>query len=322
MAEMAQKSHWSLDFARWWLTERPGLKRTFEDLKDREEQISRGVLMCPGCGAEAGLRIGLRAIGDGIVLATPGGCLSATMGVGVDSNIKVCSILPILSGAASLATGIKRGLKKLGKGDVPVVVWGGDASSADLSFGNLSGAAERQENLIYVCYNNEGYMNTGVQRAGTTPMGAMTTTSPVGKVIRGKGQPSKEMALLMAMHPVAYAATASIAFPEDYIRKLRRAIKVKHGFVYLEVFSPCPTGWRFDGNQSINVARLAVETNLYPLWETVDERIKLTRHGSPRRSIKELTSIVGKYRHLDSSQLDALQELINKRLRRLKALGR
>ena len=110
MAEMAQKSHWSLDFARWWLTERPGLKRTFQDLKDREEQISRGVLMCPGCGAEAGLRIGLRAIGDGIVLATPGGCLSATMGVGVDSNIKVCSILPILSGAASLATGIKRGL--------------------------------------------------------------------------------------------------------------------------------------------------------------------------------------------------------------------
>jgi len=322
MNELGRKSHWSLDFVRWWLTERPGLKRTYMEMKDLDELIAWGVLMCPGCGAEVALRTGLRAMGKDIVFSTPGGCVSATMGVGVDSNIKVCSIMPILSGAASLATGIKRALKRIGKGDIPVVVWGGDASSADLSFANLSGAAERQENLIYVCYNNEGYMNTGVQRAGTTPLGAMTTTSPVGKTIHGKAEPSKEMALLMAIHPVAYAATASIAFPEDYTRKLRRAIEVKNGFVYLEVFSPCPTGWRFNAEQTINVARLAVETNMYPLWETVDGRLKLNKYGSPRRSLKELTSIVGKYRHLDQSQLDALEEINNRRLRRLKALCR
>jgi pyruvate/2-oxoacid:ferredoxin oxidoreductase beta subunit len=150
----------------------------------------------------------------------------------------------------------------------------------------------------------------------------MTTTSPVGKTGRGKAEPNKEMALLMAMHPVAYAATASIAFPEDYIRKLHRAMEIKDGFVYLEVFSPCPTGWRFDAEQTITVARLAVETNMYPLWETVDGHLKLNRYGSPRRGLKELTSIVGKYKHLDDPQLDALEETINKRIRRLKALCR
>ncbi len=322
MNELGRKSHWSLDFVRWWLTERKGIKRTYQEMKDLDELIAWGVLMCPGCGAEVALRTGLRTLGKDIILSTPGGCVSATMGVGEDSNIKVCSIMPILTGAASLATGIKRALKRIGKGDIPVVIWGGDASSADLSFANLSGAAERQENLIYICYNNEGYMNTGVQRAGTTPLGAMTTTSPVGKTIHGKGEPGKEMALLMAMHPVAYAATASIAFPEDYIRKLRKAIEVKQGFVYLEVFSPCPTGWKFEPDQTINVARLAVETRMYPLWESVDGRFKLNRYRSPRRSVKELTSILGKYRHIDQSQLDALGELVNKRFRRLKALSR
>jgi len=305
---------------RWWLSERPGITRTYKELKDRDELISWGVLMCPGCGGEVALRTGLRAIGKDIILSNPGGCLAATMGVGEDSNIKVASIMPILPGAASLATGIKRGLKRVGRGHVPVVSWGGDGTSADLSFANISGAAERQEDLVYVCYNNEGYMNTGVQRAGTTPMGAMTTTSPVGKNARGKAEPNKEMALLMAMHPVAYAATASIAYPEDFIRKLRRAMEVKKGFVYVEVFAPCPTGWRFDADKTITVARLAVETNLYPLWESVNGRLKMTQHGSPRRSIKELTGVAGKYKHMDDSQLRDLQKLIDQRFRRLKAL--
>jgi len=179
--------------------------------------------------------------------------------------------------------------------------------------------------MIYICVDNEGYMNTGVQRSSTTPYGAWTSTTPVGSVLRGKTRDAKPMALLMVMHNCEYVATASTAFMEDYYAKLEKAIEAaKKGMAYIHVFSPCPTGWRFPPGKLIEVARQAVETNIVPLWEfeLKEGGIRFTHPVDKPLPVQAYLSLIGKYKHLDEKQTAFIQEQTNRKIATLKKFSK
>ena len=206
-----------------------------------------------------------------------------------------------------------------------MLAFAGDGGTADVGFQSLSGAAERGEQMIYICVDNEGYMNTGAQRSGTTPFGAWTSTTPVGPNLRGKNRDAKYMPTIMLVHNCEYVATASTAFMEDYYAKLDKAITAsKRGMAYIHVFSPCPTGWRFPSNLLIEIGRKAVETNLVPLWEhSVDEgALKFTHPINNPLPLKEYLSLIGKYRHLDENEINHIQKTSEQRIEMLKSFQR
>jgi pyruvate/2-oxoacid:ferredoxin oxidoreductase beta subunit len=200
------------------------------------------------------------------------------------------------------------------------VAFVGDGATADIGFQPLSGAAERRENIIYICYDNEGYMNTGIQRSSTTPPGAWTTTSPVGEFSRGKEYPRKNMPLIMVAHGVSYVATASIAYLEDYVQKLTKAMKVKDGLAYIHLYSPCPTGWRSSPENALSLARLAVETNYFTLWEAEYGEIRLTQEISHPKPVSEFTKLIGKFSHFGEEELAQFQKLVDSEFMLIKNL--
>lgn len=164
-------------------------------------------------------------------------------------------------------------------------------------------------------------MNTGVQRSGSTPFGARTTTTPVGEVRRGKEQTSKYLPLLMLFHGIPYVATASISHPEDYARKLVKAANVKDGMAYLHLFSPCPTGWGIDEDRGIDAARLAVETNYFPLWEAENGKVRLTHEVAHPKPVGEYTALMDKYSHLTPKDIERIQQSVNTRYGQIKRLA-
>jgi len=216
-------------------------------------------------------------------------------------------------------TGVYRYYRHIGK-EVKLVAFTGDGAMADASFQVLSAAAERGERLIIVCYDNEGYMNTGNQRSSTTPAKAWTNTSPVGKVLRGKGSKNKYLPLIMAFHGIPYTATASVAYLEDYVKKLTKAMNTKDGMSYIHLFSPCPSGWKSAMDSGIEISRLAVETNYYPLWECENGRFRLTQEVKKPLPIEEYTKLIGKFSHLTDDELREFQEFSDARYQEIKAL--
>jgi pyruvate/2-oxoacid:ferredoxin oxidoreductase beta subunit len=203
-----------------------------------------------------------------------------------------------------------------------VVCFTGDGCATDVGFQPLSGAAERNERFIYIVYDNEGYMNTGNQRSSATPLGAATTTTPVGKLSRGKPTPAKNMPMIMLMHKPKYMATATLSHLEDFAKKLCKAKeKAKEGFVYLHVFSPCPVGSRIDSNMSIEVCRAAVRTNYFPLWEAEDGKPVITVDVPSPRPVTELTKLARKFAHLNEEGIAVLQKQVDERYALLKTLA-
>jgi len=225
-----------------------------------------------------------------------------------------------MTGVPSKATGLARYYNRIGQ-DATVVCFTGDGCATDVGFQPLSGAAERGEKIIYLAYDNEGYMNTGNQRSSATPLGAATTTTPVGKIGRGKPTISKNLPLVTLMHRPAYMATATLSHLEDFAKKLQKAKeKVKEGFVYLHVFSPCPVGWRINSNMSIEVCRTAVRTNYFPLWEAEDGKPRLTVEIANPKPVTELTKLMRKFSHLKEDGLAELQKAIDERYALVKSL--
>ena len=293
---------------------------------DLEDLFVPGISSCLGCNSELIMRHTLRRLGPNTVLATPPGCIAGVGSVGVNgiTATKVPVFHPLLTNTASMLAGIKRYYNRIGR-DVTMLALAGDGGTADVGFQSLSGAAERGEQMIYICIDNEGYMNTGVQRSGTTPYGAWTSTTPVGSVLRGKTRDAKPMPLLMVMHNCEYVATVSPAFMEDYYKKLDKAIEAaKRGFAYIHVFSPCPTGWRFPPEKLIEVARKGVETNMVPLWEYEYKEglIRFTHHVEDPLPVQAFLSLIGKYRHLDDEQIVYIQGKADERIERLKMFTR
>ncbi|MEB3789411.1 MAG: pyruvate synthase subunit beta [Desulfurococcales archaeon] len=263
-----------------------------------KKYIMPGNAACPGCPETMGLRYVKMALGDNVVLVIPAGCSSVIQGISPYSGINAPILNIVFAAAASAATGMKAAFETMGRDDVHVVVWAGDGGTGDIGFQALSGAAERDEDIIYICVDNEAYMNTGIQRSSLTPYGAWTTTT-----WKGKKEHKKNIPMILISHGVKYVATASVGYPTDFIEKLQRASKIK-GFRYIHLLAPCPVGWRFDPALTAKVAQLAVETGLFPLYEYINGEFKLSpiakryKDPSKRKPIIEYLKLQGRYRHL------------------------
>jgi len=284
------------------------------DYFQNEDQFIGGVAFCAGCTLALHARMVSKIMGKEIVLVGTPSCSAPVLnGQNAAAWHKLGHYSCTMTGVASSATGLVRGYQRAGI-DATVVCFTGDGCAQDVGFQALSGAAERNEKMVYICYDNEGYMNTGVQRSSATPFAAATSTTPAGKVHKGKKTGSKNMPLVMSMHDIPYVATATLSHLEDYAKKLVKAKqKSKEGFAYVHVFCPCLVGWKIPMDSSIQVCRAAVQTNFFPLWECEDGVYKMTKKINKPKPIAELTRLMGKYRHTDESMLEQLQQIVNKR---------
>lgn len=285
------------------------------------EVMGSGHVACPGCGATMSMRYALKALGHKTVVVFPACCWSVIEG---PTPYSVCGI-PVyhtaFETAAITATGIKAGLRAQGKDDVTVMAWAGDGGTFDIGFQALSGAAERNEDIIYVCYDNEAYMNTGIQRSSATPWGAWTTTTPVNNP---KDQPKKSIVDAMIAHHIPYIATASVAFPDDLVRKMQKAKSIR-GMKFIHIFSPCPPGWKSQPQWSVKISRLAVETKIFPLFE-VERATEYTLNHQPKGTpVAEYLRLQGRFRHLSQEQVDQIQRDVDRNwfvFQKKMALGR
>jgi len=291
------------------------------DYYQNEDQFSPGVAFCSGCALELNLRFVSRVLGKDIIFVGTPSCSAPVLhGQNVEAWHRHPYYACTMTGVGSSASGLTRYYQKAGI-EATVVCHTGDGCSQDVGFQALSGAAERNEKMIYITYDNEGYMNTGIQRSSATPFGASTSTTPTGQVGRGKNTGSKNMPLVMAMHDIPYVATASLSHLEDYAKKLAKAKeKAKEGFAYLHVFCPCVVGWKIPTDSSIQVCRDAVRTNYFPLWEMEGGDFRMTQKVPNPKAVEELTKTVGKFKHLKAEELTVLQEQVDMRLRHLQAL--
>ncbi len=268
-----------------------------------EENMRPGHLACPGCGGALSMRFALKVLGRKTVISLPACCWSVIDGPFPYSSLRVPLFHCAFETAASTASGIRAGLDMRGMEDVNVVAWAGDGGTFDIGLQALSGAAERNENIIYICYDNEAYMNTGIQRSSATPKGAWTTTTPVE---HPKTEPKKNMVEIMAAHRIPYTATLSIAYPDDFVRKIEKAKNIK-GTRFLHIFSPCPPGWKMAPELTIEIARLAVRTGLFPLYE-VENGIKYTINVEPDWiPISDYFKLQGRFSHLTEEDLKEIE---------------
>ena len=264
----------------------------------KKKFIMPGNAACPGCPETMGLRYVKMALGDNVVLVIPAGCSSVIQGIAPKSGINFPVLNIVFAAAAAAASGMKHAFEALGKKDVQVVVWAGDGGTGDIGFQALSGAAERDEDIIYICADNEAYMNTGIQRSSLTPYGAWTTTTWTGK-----REHKKNIPLIMIAHGVKYVATASVGYPTDFMEKLQRAAKIR-GFKYIHLLAPDPIGWRFDPSLTGVVGQLAVKTGVFPLYEYVEGKFRVSpiarryKDPSKRLPVIEYLKIQGRYKHL------------------------
>jgi len=271
-----------------------------------EEILSSGHYACQGCGAALAMRYALKALGRKTVMVIPAGCWSIIDGPFPYSALGVPLFHTAFETAASVATGIKAGFEIKGKKDINVVAWAGDGGTTDIGIQALSGAVERGEDIIYICYDNEAYMNTGVQRSSSTPYGARTTTTPKNAF---KNTDKKNMVEIMAAHNIPYTATASISHPEDFIEKIRKAKEIR-GPKYIHILAPCPVGWGFPPNLTVKIARLAVLTNMFPLYEVKDGVYKVYKPPS-KKPVEEYLKLQARFKHLSEKEIEEIQKKVD-----------
>ncbi len=263
-----------------------------------ETLFAPGHRACPGCGASIAVRAILEATGPDVIVVSPTGCLETFTSPYPYTPWGVPWLHVLFENAGAVASGVEAALKKRGLADtVKVVIIGGDGGTFDIGLGSLSGMFERGHNVTYICYDNEAYMNTGVQRSSATPVGASTMTTPPGVQSWGKQRPKKNMPAIALAHSIPYVATASIAYPKDLIRKVKQALAI-YGPKYIEVHSPCPIGWGFDSAQTVEIAKLAVQTGLMPLYEAYPDQPLKVRKLSRRSPVTDYLRAQKRFRHL------------------------
>lgn len=271
------------------------------DKKYEESLFQGGTTCCPGCGGPLFWRIALEALGPNTVIYGGAPCAGCAM-----RNINLPRFSLHFSFVADGGTGMVHAFKAQGLEDITVVSASGDGAIGDISFGKVSAAAERNDNMIQICIDNEAYMNTGIQKSGLTPYGAWTTTTP-----GGKSSDKKDIPLIVAAHGVPYVATASVAYPQDLRNKIKKAKETK-GFKYIHTVMPCPTGWRFDPAKSIEVTKLGVDTWVWPLYEFENGTLKLSRKPE-QKPVSEYLSAQGRFRRLSDAQKEYLQRRVDER---------
>ena len=255
-----------------------------------------------GCGQAIGARLVIEAAGKNTIISNATGCLEVFSTRYPETAWGVPWIHSLFENTSAVASGIEAALRYLGKKkEVNVIAQGGDGATADIGLQSLSGMLERGHDILYVCYDNEAYMNTGVQRSGLTPVYSHTTTSPYGKISKGNIRPKKDMVGIALAHGIPYVATASVGFPRDVEKKVKKALSIE-GPKYIQIFVPCPLGWRHEPMLTYKMAVLAVETGLYPLVEYEDGKLTQVKKIRGCKPVEEYLKLQGRYRHLFGSE--------------------
>jgi len=262
-----------------------------------EELFVSGHRACMGCGEAIATRLILKTTGKNVIVVTATGCLETFASRYLASPWKVPWIHPLFENAAAVASGVEAALKTKHQERVKVVVIAGDGATFDIGFGMLSGMVERRHNVLYICYDNEAYMNTGYQRSGATMYGTSTTTTPAGKFSLGKVQPKKDVPAMMAANGADYVATASVSYPWDLVKKVKKAVESK-GPSYIQIHTPCPTGHGFPENKTIEIGRIAVQTGLVPLYEMEKGKLTSSEKIGRRKPVEDYLKSVGWFKHL------------------------
>jgi pyruvate ferredoxin oxidoreductase beta subunit len=284
-----------------------------------EEHFASGHRGCAGCGAALAIRYGLKAAGKNTIVVSATGCVEVFSTPYPETSWRVPWVHGAFENAASIASGINRSLLMQGKRHkTNIVVFAGDGGTFDIGFQFISGAFERGEHFTYICYDNGAYMNTGIQRSGATPKFAATTTTPAGKKVHGKQEFKKPVPLIFGAHG-AYVATANIAYPQDYLKKVKKALAFK-GPSYIQVYSPCPTGWKHATNLTVEIAKAAFQTKVTPLYEIEDGVLTFYRKPTSPKPIEEYLKMQGRFSHLNAKEMRKAQEHIDRQWDRLEQL--
>ena len=287
-------------------------------LLPQKDYFCSGHRACQGCAEALALRLVHKALGRNTIVCCATGCMEIISSSYPDSAWDVPWLHVAFENSASVCSGVEAGYKAMvRKGKIPdrkinFIAMGGDGATADIGLQFVSGAMERGHDMVYVCYDNEAYMNTGIQRSSSTPFGATTTTSPAGKVKPyGQDTQKKPVMEIMAAHRIPYAATASPSYPFDLMEKVKRAAATP-GASYLQVYSACPTGWRMAPELAIEAGRLAVQTGAYPIYE-IEHGKKLTINVKPDelRPLADYTSIQGRFRHLTPDLIEDIEKRLH-----------
>ncbi|MBB5219936.1 pyruvate ferredoxin oxidoreductase beta subunit [Treponema rectale] len=270
-----------------------------------EEEFFYGHKACAGCGGSLAVRIALKVLGEKAVAVLPAGCMSA---VGFNYP-QLCfsnnAIISTFAGTASMMTGVLAGLRARGITDAQVVGFAGDGGTADIGIQALSGAIDRNDDVLYICYDNEAYMNTGIQKSSLTPFGARTTTTPAGNNIRGNIRPKKNVFEIIAAHDIPYAATATVGYLQDYINKVEKASKIR-GTKFIHVIAPCPTGWGVKTDETVDVAKEIVDTGLWYLAEYENGEFTLNHKPESFSSVENYLKRQARFRHLTDDDIQAI----------------
>jgi len=290
-------------------------EKYFKTIKDvpLEDYFTPGHRLCAGCGPSLAMKLAMKAVRMPTAIVNATGCVEVSTSMFPYVSWKLPWIHVAFENTAAVASGITeafRILEKKGRGSMhDVIAIAGDGGTFDIGLQALSGALERRHTMLSICYDNEAYMNTGIQRSGATPMGAATTTSPVGKVISGKQERKKDLIGIVVAHKVPYAATASISHPLDFINKVRKALEIE-GPTFIHVLTPCTLGWRYPPSQTIKISRLAVETRYFPIFELEYGKLKINIKVSKPRPLEEFLEAQGRFKHLfEPANKDVLENL-------------
>ncbi|MDR2352305.1 MAG: pyruvate ferredoxin oxidoreductase [Deltaproteobacteria bacterium] len=295
----------------------PYVKVTAKTFPKGPDSLASGHRACQGCGEVLALRLLLKALGNDIIAVSATGCMEVCTAPFPQSAWRMPWMHVAFENAAAVASGVEAAtqiLRKKGRGPdkrIPVIAVAGDGGTADIGIQALSGALERyHEDFIYVCLDNEAYMNTGIQRSSETPFGANTTTSPSGSHSKGQNTWKKNMAAIAAAHRIPYVATANPAYHLDLMNKIRRAAAIS-GPAYLHVYSPCPTGWRMKPELAVESGKLATMTRIFPLYEVLDGRYIINKKVDNPTPVEDYFKIQGRFRHLLPEDIQYIQERVN-----------
>ncbi len=273
--------------------------------------VAHGVSTCAGCGLELAIRKVLQVLGENTVIVIPPGCAALFAGYGNETALRIPGFQGNLENTAAYAAGIKAGFEVQGRDDVTILAFAGDGATVDIGLQALSGVFERGDWVLYVCYDNEAYMNTGIQGSGSTPFMAVTTTTPVGKPCS-----RKNMLEIAAAHRIPYIASASVAYLDDLKKKVARA-KETHGPSYLHIHTPCPTGWGFAPSLTIQVARAAVATGAWLLYEIEKGKRRLNRRIEKLKPISEYLKLQARFKHLTREDMKVIQQEVEDNVKHL-----
>jgi pyruvate ferredoxin oxidoreductase beta subunit len=290
----------------------------------KKEYFSPGHRACQGCAEALAVRLVAKALGQNVIVSSATGCMEIVSSPLPFTNWRVPWIHVAFENTSAVASGVEGGTKALiRKGKLPdkgtvFLGMGGDGATTDIGLQSLSGAFERGHNFLYVCYDNEAYMNTGIQRSSSTPFGAATTTSPAGKLKPGQITWKKNMGEIAVAHNIPYVATACSSYPFDLIEKVKKAARIE-GPAYVHVLSVCPTGWRIPPNKAIWIGRQAVETGVFPLYEVENGKYRITVDVPELKPVLDYLKPQGRFRHLTPELVDQIQERVTREYNQLKA---